>query len=383
MRILVWQWGRRGAGPRVAVNLAEGLRQVGGVRVVLSLSTGAEILRAAAPPHCDLPVGTYESAGGFLFRLARWPALTEPLARRLRRLEVDAAICAMPAPLDLVMMGALRRARIPAVVVIHDADTHPGDGRPFQMALQRRQARRADALVALTGHVADRLRQQGLLQTEGGVKPLFRASLPPLVFGARPPSPGRHGGVPRLLSFGRLLPYKGLDLLADAISLLGPVVPFTLRVVGCGPESSTLDRLRSLPGVSVENRWVPEDEIGDLLAWADAVVLSHTEASQSGVAAAAIAVRRLVVSTRVGGLAEQLGGERLARLCEPNAASLAEALRSLLVSLPVAEPATCDPRSAWRDVAEELIQQIEQSLLGRSVRVDALAASPALTPVEN
>ncbi len=56
MRILVWQWGRRGAGPRVAVNLAEGLRQVGGVDVVLSLSTGAEILRAAAlrPPGRNL-----------------------------------------------------------------------------------------------------------------------------------------------------------------------------------------------------------------------------------------------------------------------------------------------------------------------------------------
>jgi len=376
VRILVWQWGRRGAGPRVAVNLAEGLGQIGGVDVVLSLSTGAEILRAAVPPRCDLPAETYDDASGFLRRLAQWPRAVAPLAGRLRGLRVDAAICAMPAPLDFLMMSALRRARIPAIVVIHDADAHPGDGRPFQMALQRRQARRADALVALTGHVADRLRQQGL-GGKPGAKPLFMASLPPLVFGSAPPSPGSHGGQLRLLSFGRLLPYKGLDLLADALRLLGPAPPFEIRVVGSGPESATLDRLRALPGVAVENRWVPEDEVGGLLAWADALVLSHTEASQSGVAAAAIAARRWVVSTRVGGLTEQLGGERLARLCQPDAASLAASLRSLLASAPVPGPAICDPRAAWRDVAESLILQIEQSLLGRSVRVGHLAMSPA------
>jgi len=376
VRILVWQWGRRGAGPRVAVNLAEGLRQVGGVDVVLSLSTGAEILRAAAPPRCDLPAVTYENASGFLRRLAQWPRAVGPLAGRLRSLRVDAAICAMPAPLDFLMMSALRRARIPAIVVIHDADAHPGDGRPFQMALQRRQARRADALVALTGHVADRLRQQGLGGGTPNAKPLFTASLPPLVFGSAPP-PGMHGGRLRLLSFGRLLPYKGLDLLADALRLLGPAPPFETRVVGSGPESATLNRLRALPGVSVENRWVPEDEVGDLLAWADALVLSHTEASQSGVAAAAIAARRWVVSTRVGGLSEQLSGERLARLCQPDAVSLAASLRSLLASAPVSGPAIADPRAAWRDVAESLILQIEQSLLGRSVRVGHLAMSPA------
>ena len=106
-------------------------------------------------------------------------------------------------------------------------------------------------------------------------------------------------------------------------------------MVGSGPESEALDALRRLPGVRVENRWVPEHEVGALLAWADALVLSHTEASQSGVAAAAIAARRWVVATRVGGITEQLAGEPLARLCDPTPASLAAALRGLLENPPV------------------------------------------------
>ena len=51
MRVLVWQWGRRGAGPRFAAALADGLRLIPGTEALLSLSTGAEILQGTAPPH--------------------------------------------------------------------------------------------------------------------------------------------------------------------------------------------------------------------------------------------------------------------------------------------------------------------------------------------
>jgi glycosyltransferase involved in cell wall biosynthesis len=101
-------------------------------------------------------------------------------------------------------------------------------------------------------------------------------------------------------------------------------------VVGSGPESAELARLRAMPGVSVENRWVPEGELGALLGWADALVLSHREASQSGVAAAAIAAGRWVVATRVGGLAEQVEGQATSVLCEPDPESLAAAIGGLV-----------------------------------------------------
>ena len=123
------------------------------------------------------------------------------------------------------------------------------------------------------------------------------------------PPPGAHGGRLRLLFFGRLLAYKGLDMLEEALRLLGPRDDFELRVVGSGPEDPILDALRRLPNVTVENRWVPEDEVGALLAWRDALVLTYREASQSGVAAAALSARRHVLSTRVGGLLEQLAAE--------------------------------------------------------------------------
>lgn len=124
----------------------------------------------------------------------------------------------------------------------------------------------------------------------------------------------------------------------------------TVRIVGLGPESATLDALRALPGVSVENRWVNEAEIGSLIAWADLLVLPYREASQSGVAAAALAAGRFVLSTRVGGLVQQLGAEELATLCDPDAAIIAAALDRFLTAPPDAI-AGVDAEAAWRDFA--------------------------------
>jgi glycosyltransferase involved in cell wall biosynthesis len=352
---LVWQWGRRGAGPRYAAELAAGLGGVAGVVPLLSLSRQAEILAGADAPDCDLPVETYRGLVDLALRLPRLPFEVGGLARRIAALRPDAAICAMPAPLDALMAAALRRAGVPYAVVVHDADLHPGDIHSWQMVLQRRLARRADAVVALSRHVGDRQLEQGVARPGR----LVLTELPPLSYGAPPPPPRAHGGKLRLLCFGRLLPYKGLDLLAEAMAGLGPRDDLELRVVGSGPESAVLDQLRALPGVVVENRWVPEEEVAAILAWSDALVLPYREASQSGVAAAAVAARRFVVATRVGGITEQLEGSAMARLVPPEAQALGAALVALAAErAPVLPPV----EDRWPGVVAALVRDLSAVL---------------------
>ncbi len=350
MRLLVWQWGRFGSGPRLAGDFAAAFGRLPDMDAMLSLSSGAEIMNSANRPVCAMPVATYSSIGTYLTRVSTAPVFIPHLTERVRALAPDVALCAMPGPLDLAMHVALHRAGVPYAVVVHDADRHPGDGYPLQMMLQRRLVRRAAAVVVLSGHVAQRLAVQGL--TAG--KTVLMSRLPPPDHGVGSP-PCAHGGKFRLLSFGRLLPYKGLDLLAESLALLMPRDDLEVLVAGEGPEGGALDALRRLPGVTVENRWVPEDEIGALLAWSDALVLTHREASQSGVAAAALAAGRYVISTRVGGLAEQLSGEPGALLCDADAASVANAVRRLVASPPVLPPrADDDWKAAVANLAEGL-----------------------------
>lgn len=351
MRVLVWQWGRRGAGPRFAVALTAGFAALEGVEALLSLSTGAEILHGADAPHCALPVPTYRGIGGLAWRALQAPVMVRRVVAALCRLRPELAVCAQPGPLDLVMMAALRRVGVPAAVIVHDATPHPGDGFPLLFVLQRALIRRSGAVIVLSEHVAAGLRAQRALRP--GTR-LVVAAHPPFDFGAVVPA-GAHPGPRRVLNFGRLLSYKGLDLLADALHLLGPRPDMEVRVVGQGPESAALTALRALPGVTVENRWVPEGEVGALLAWSDIVVLPYREASQSGVAAAAIAAGRRVVATRVGGVVEQLHDEPLATLCEPDGAGLATALACALRPAGGGGAAPASTRDGWRRLARAVL----------------------------
>jgi glycosyltransferase involved in cell wall biosynthesis len=351
MKILVWQWGRRGAGPRFAACLADALRFRPGIEVTLSLCRDAEILGAPNPPPCEMPVHTYSGMASFLLRLVTVPFALPFLLLRLSRIMPDLAICAMPGPLDPLMAMALRLMGTRIVVVVHDAESHPGDGFPGQMLLQRLLCHMAHGLAVLCDHVGTVLRRRSLTST------LIPFEHPPFAFDL--PTTSRADGPPRLLCFGRLLPYKGLDLLAEALAQHHGVIE--VRVVGSGPETPALDALRACPGVTVENRWVPETEIGSLLAWSDALILPYREASQSGVAAAAIAAGRPVIATRVGGLGEQLSATPHAILCSPDAASLAHAITQWGDS-PCPPAPSIDGAVAWRDAASRLLVAIGMAL---------------------
>ena len=189
--------------------------------------------------------------------------------------------------------------------------------------------------------------------------PVIVVALPPLAFGPVAP-PGAHTGPRRVLCFGRLRAYKGLDLLAEALRLVGTRPDMEVRVVeGQGPESPALANLRALPGVKVENRWVPECEVSTILSWADVVVLPYREASQSGIAPTALAAGRRVVATRVGGLSEQLESEPLATICEPDAKSLAAALLSTLDRPNDIVATVVDAHEAWRRFADGVLAGLE------------------------
>ncbi len=349
MRVLIWQWGRRGAMPRFAWELARGCAAVPGAVALLSLAQHAEIM----PVPVAFSLATYHGPISCVLRLVLWPLLLVRLLAALHRVRPDIAIGVHAGPLDPVMALALRLYRIPFRLIVHDATTHPGD-RPSVMLAQNATLALSAGAIVLCSHV------EALLRAQGFARPILRSQHPPFAFACQPPPPPRaHKGPLRVLCFGRLQSYKGLNLLADAAQQLGPHADMVLRVVGQGAECADLARLRAVAWVTVENRWVPEAELGAVFAWADAVVLPYTEASQSGVAAAAMASGRHLIATDVGGLAEQCGQYPHVRLCEPSGAALARALCALR-DTPDTNPPCCaaDTEIDWREMAACLIAAI-------------------------
>jgi glycosyltransferase involved in cell wall biosynthesis len=135
-----------------------------------------------------------------------------------------------------------------------------------------------------------------------------------------------------VLFFGRILPYKGLDVLLQADPLIRNHLPdYRLAIVGEGNLAPYRSLIPSGPCVKIVNRFVSRGEASRFLRSAKVVVLPYIDASQSGVAAAALGVGTPVVVTAVGSLPEIIQDGRTGLVVPPNdPAALAEAISSLL-----------------------------------------------------
>lgn len=358
--MLIWQWGRRGAGPKTAVEFSKAVTSIPGINTYLSLSTQAEIVIKANNLVVDLPVKTYSSIWGYICRILQAPLIIASLFKFIKINKINIAICTMPGPMDLIMAITLRLLHIPYVVVVHDVHPHPGDGYLFQHFLQKILIKKSRLTVTFSKYIYKQLLAVDYVPTSQ----IIEGWHPPFSYKINNSQQSVSGTEIKLLNFGRLLLYKGLDLLEEALDHVSSSKAYRLRIVGHGPQNPLLDRLNARDNVSVENRWVPEEEIAELMQWADVVILPYREASQSGIAATALAFGKPILITNVGGLAEQFKKEDLdlVFICEPTINEIAKGLDQILqLNFPISRKKH-DADQEWKELAEHLINEITNKL---------------------
>jgi glycosyltransferase involved in cell wall biosynthesis len=321
MPIALVYWGRLGAGAALMSQIAGAMQDDTRFELFLSPSLQSEL-----PPNFStdrlLPIGTFSEPTSLLARTLILPLTINRLVRELSARNVRAIVTIMPHVWGLALQRAARRAGIRTLLIVHDADPHPGELRPLFDWLMRREIRASDWVITFSNHVADRLAARGDVP-ESRIARLFH---PIFRFGGRPTE---RSSTFRLLFFGRILPYKGVAMLLDAYARLRDV-DISLSVVGRG-EIDAPPELTAQPGLTIKSGWVAPDAIGDILAGADAVALPYIEASQSGVIAAAYGAGLPVIATPVGGLAEQvIDGATGVLASSTSAADFAKAIRRLI-----------------------------------------------------
>ena len=309
-KILVWQWGRFGAGPRIAFELATAMRRHCGMDVLLSLSDSAEL---CASPICrdavDLPVKTYDTTGQFAARTLMYRQHFPPLFSHLERNRPTVALSIMPGYWDVFMIRRLRRLGIPVVTIVHDAANHPGDRQQFIHWMQRIMIKESTAIITLTDFVAQCLRDQGRLAAQDHRTIAHPAlTFPDLKLPTVHPPEYPERTPLRILLTGRLRKYKGIELFLQAISMIDPG-RIEVRITGSVNDQALLARAEDLPHMQLQIGWLSEQTFVSQLDWSDVVVFPYMEASQSGIIPTAYGRRRPVIVTPVGGLPEQVGHE--------------------------------------------------------------------------
>lgn len=226
------------------------------------------------------------------------------------------------------------RRRYGLVVGVHDPEPHSGDQDRRTKAVTRRLLLpRADAVVV--HHAGGR---EALVRRHRWLRVPVR-DVPLGVYGhlahALPEEGPETAATPTVALFGRLTPYKGLDLLYAAAPTVAAAVP-GVRFVVAGEPAAGYEPPTPPPAVAasidVRRGYLTTEEIGRLCRDATVVVCPYTDASQSGVVLTAYAFGAPVVVTDVGGLPEYVDEGRTGLVVPPgDPAALAAALVRVLV----------------------------------------------------
>lgn len=315
LRLMLWHWGRRGGGPRYTMELARALAKRGDTELHISLSRQSDFF--AQTDSLGLPslhVDTYENMAGFVLGTARVPVLSRRLLSYIRQARIDVVYNTMDFLWGSLIAPGVNRTSALYMLAIHDAERHPGEDGPLRRWLLARDIGAADGILTMTQAVRRRfLELQNFPEERTWTAPLGVFIDKPNATVRRLPS----GRPVRLLFFGRILAYKGLDMLLAAMPLIRAARPdVELEIWASGDMSSYDAAIKATEGVDLHHGWIAEDDIPGIFNRTDVCVLPYREASQSAVIATALASGMPIVTTPLAGLVEQIGGGVAGRISE-------------------------------------------------------------------
>ncbi|MBU0730975.1 MAG: glycosyltransferase family 4 protein [Proteobacteria bacterium] len=233
----------------------------------------------------------------------------------------------------LIALFLAHRKKIPIITTFHDTSNHSGE---------QRKLRHKYISSNLIMHVTDHAIVHGKVLADDGVNFGFDRSLITVVphgnydiyhHTANPaeesqPVPGR------VLLFGRMIRYKGLEILIKAAPVIASRVP-NLKIVlaGTGPElNRLLPEVENNPLFEVHNRFIDSGEVKTFFSRASVIVLPYHDATQSGPLHLAYTFGRPVVASKVGAIPEALTDGIEGILVPPdNPEALAQGLTRILL----------------------------------------------------
>lgn len=137
-----------------------------------------------------------------------------------------------------------------------------------------------------------------------------------------------------ILFFGRISKYKGIPMLLDAMPQVWEEFPDTkLIIAGNGNDPAVNDHaiLNSNPQrITFLNRYIPNDELVQLIRNSIVIVCPYTDASQSGVLMTAFGLKKPVIATNVGAFCEFISDGVNGFLTEGNPDSIGLAIKKTL-----------------------------------------------------
>lgn len=169
----------------------------------------------------------------------------------------------------------------------------------------------------------------------------------------------------KILFFGRISPYKGIENLCLAIMEVRKSYPnVELTIAGSGKFDFDISPFQKYHNFNFINRYIETEELVSLLQSSSFVVCPYKDATQSGVIMTAFGLNKPVIATRVGGLMEMVEENITGLLIPPNdKQALSKAIIDLLDNQVLLKSLNFNiqnnnknGKQSWYQISEVLIQ---------------------------
>ena len=183
----------------------------------------------------------------------------------------------------------------------------------------------------------------------------------------------REDGRINLLNFGRIVPYKGIDLLVESVKLLQERYPIHLTIAGNGEPYFDLETINSYEFI---NRIISNEEIVSLIEASDIIVLPYKSAAQSGIPMTVYIFNKPIIASNIAGFKEDIDHCETGILVNSlNAESFATAIE-LLIAKPLLRQEMqmnikkkySEGKYSWQTIANETIDFYKR--LRKEIRIN-------------
>lgn len=255
--------------------------------------------------------------------------------------------------------------RLPIAEIVHDPTPHPGPMRLFYDLHHRLFPSKADIVIALSGFCYKELIKK--YPNKYHIRSKHGIIIPSDNIDSNNIASKRK----KMLFFGFIEPYKGVDILVDAYNIAQTSLPeIELTIAGRGTIPPRVLRKIKSSNIRLINDYIPESDIQQLIASHGLMILPYTYATQSGVAAVALANGLPCVATSVGALPEQVQDKINGLIVPPkNARELAAAMIKIAIDGDLAQKMSEASYSigkteySWDRIGADLVDDLETAII--------------------
>ena len=304
LKIVFVYLGQQGGGTALdACELAEGLSQYADVLcVVSSKSASYKQWLMAAQSNSNLKVMGVKTTKKYLFGFLSFLNVTKfwKINRQIQKFCPDVVYSHMAHPWECMIIPSIKcKLKLKGV---HDVKLHQGEDSLFQRLKNRLFSYKSNSFVVFSDFSRKELVNQGV--NKENIVTISLGCTKLLVKNRRIDLDCHK----KVLFFGRLIKYKGLEVLFKSMEVVRrehPDVKFV--IAGRGEISDYSHYLSEYEDmIELHNEWVLDEDIERYCSEVDFVVAPYIESTQSGVVVMAYSFGKPVIVSNCGGLPEQV-----------------------------------------------------------------------------